>query len=153
MTELELWEKYVKTTGLGDEAKYSGNFGFEAKGFAGAERLASLLAGKKTAAFFSYATFAVDNEELPVSDERYIVCGSGREALCVIKITGVQIVPFNQVTWEMAAALRILSLLLVGARLARAKSWRWGEIILAVLICGALLRSDTHLAARTGRSI
>ncbi len=103
MTELELWEKYVKTTGLGDEAKYAGNFGFEAKGFAGAERLASLLAGKKTAAFFSYATFAVDNEELPVSDERYIVCGSGREALCVIKITGVQIVPFDQVTWEMAA--------------------------------------------------
>ena len=41
MTELELWEKYVKATGLGDEAKYSGNFGFEAKGFAGAERLAS----------------------------------------------------------------------------------------------------------------
>lgn len=48
-------------------------------------------------------------------------------------------------TWEMAAALRILSLLLVGARLARAKSWRWGEIILAALICGALLRSWQHV--------
>ena len=103
MTENEFWEKYANESGRGDEAKYSGDFGFEAKGFAGAERLASILAGKKTAAFFSYATFAVDNEELPVSDEHYIVRGADGEPLCVIKITGVKILPFDQVTWEMAA--------------------------------------------------
>lgn len=103
MTEKECWEKFLAQSGLGEEAKFAGEFGFEARGFAGTERLAALLAGKKTAAFFSYATFAVDNEELPVSGEYYIVLGASREPLCVIKTTSVQIIPYNQVAWEMAA--------------------------------------------------
>ena len=102
MTENEFWEKYARESRLGDEAKYAGDFGFEAKGFFGTERLAALLAGKKTAAFFSYATFAVDNEELPVSDERYIVRGADGEPLCVIRTTRVQVIPYDQVSWELA---------------------------------------------------
>lgn len=103
MTEKECWENFIKKSGLDGQAKYAGSFGFEARGFAGTERLAALLAGKKTAAFFSYATFAVDNEELPVSGEYYIVLDANNEALCVIKTTAVQILPYNQVAWEMAA--------------------------------------------------
>lgn len=103
MTEKECWEKFIKESGLDGQAKYAGSFGFEARGFAGTERLAALLAGKKTAAFFSFATFAIDNEELPVSDEYYIVLGANKEAACVIKTTAVQILPYNQVAWEMAA--------------------------------------------------
>ena len=103
MTEKECWENFIKKSGLDGQAKYAGSFGFEARGFAGTERLAALLAGKKTAAFFSYATFAVDNEELPVSDEYYIVLDANKEAACVIKTTAVQILPYNQVAWEMAA--------------------------------------------------
>ena len=48
-------------------------------------------------------------------------------------------------SYELAAALRILSLLLVGARLARSRSWGLGEILLAALICGSLLRSWQHV--------
>ena len=103
MTEKECWEKFIKKTGLDGQAKYAGSFGFEAKGFAGTERIAALLAGKKTAAFFSYATFAIDNEELPVSDEYYIVLDASQEAVCIIKTTAVQILPYDQVAWEMAA--------------------------------------------------
>ncbi len=103
MTEKECWDNFIKKSGLDGEAKYAGSFGFEARGFAGTERLAALLAGKKTAAFFSFATFAIDNEELPVSDEYYIVLGANREAVCVIRTTRVQIIPYNQVAWEMAA--------------------------------------------------
>lgn len=103
MTEKECWDNFIKKSGLDGEAKYAGSFGFEARGFAGTERIAALLAGKKTAAFFSFATFAIDNEELPVSDEYYIVLGANREAVCVIKTTAVQILPYNQVAWEMAA--------------------------------------------------
>ena len=102
MTEKEFWENFLKKSGLGEDAKHSGEFGFEARGFAGSERLAALLAGKKTAAFFSYATFAIDNEELPVSGEYYIVLDGNREPFCVIQTSSVQILPFNQVTWEMA---------------------------------------------------
>ena len=50
MTEKECWEKFLAQSGLGEEAKFAGEFGFEARGFAGTERLAALLAGKKTAA-------------------------------------------------------------------------------------------------------
>ena len=103
MTEHEYWEKFIKEKGLDQEAKYAGDFCFEAKGFGGAERTAALLAGKKTAAFFSYASFAIDNEIFPVTDEHYIVLGADGSPLCVIKTTGVQILPYNQVTWEMAA--------------------------------------------------
>ncbi len=103
MTEKEFWENFLKKSGLDQDAKHSGEFGFEARGFAGSERLAALLAGKKTAAFFSYATFAIDNEELPVSGEYYIVLDGNREPFCVIQTSSVQILPFNQVTWEMAA--------------------------------------------------
>lgn len=103
MTEYECWEKFLKEKSLDQEAKFAGSFGFEAKGFAGTERIAALLAGRKTAAFFSFATFAIDNEELPVSDEYYIVLDANHEAVCVIKTTAVQILPYDQVTWEMAA--------------------------------------------------
>ena len=103
MTEKEYWENFIKKTGLDGEAKYAGEFGFEARGFAGTERLAALAAGKKTAAFFSYATFAIDNEELPVSGEYYIVTDANREPFCMIRTTAVQILPYDQVTWEMAA--------------------------------------------------
>lgn len=103
MTQLEFWENFVNKTGLDGEAKYAGEFGFEARGFAGTERLASLLAGKKTAAFFSYASFAVDNEELPVSGEYYIVLDSNAEPFCIIKTSRVQVIPFDQVSWELAA--------------------------------------------------
>lgn len=103
MTEKECWDNFIKKSGLDGEAKYAGSFGFEARGFAGTERLAALLAGKKTCAFFSFATFAIDNEELPVSDEYYIVLDANREAVCVIKTSAVKILPYDQVTWEMAA--------------------------------------------------
>ena len=103
MTEYEYWDKFLKEKCLDQEAKYAGVFGFEAKGFGGTERTAALLAGRKRAAFFSYASFAIDNEVLPVSDEHYIVLGADGSPLCVIKTTAVQVVPFDQVTMEMVA--------------------------------------------------
>lgn len=104
MTEYEYWQKFLKEKGLDPESKYAGVFGFEAKGFAGTERIASLLAGKKRAAFFPYSSYAIDNEVLPVSDEHYLILGAERTPVCVIRTTRVQIVPFDQVTMEMVQA-------------------------------------------------
>ena len=103
MTEYEYWEKFLNEKGLDPESKYAGVFDFEAKGFAGTERIAALLAGRKRAVFFPYSSYAIDNEVLPVSDEHYLILGADREPLCVIKTTSVQIVPFDQVTMEMVA--------------------------------------------------
>ncbi len=103
MTENYFWNEFLKTTNLNQEARYAGDFGFEAKGFAGTERIALILAGRKRAVFSSYATYAIDNEPLPVSDEYYIVKDAGENPVCIIKTTSVQILPFNEVTWEMAS--------------------------------------------------
>ena len=103
MTEFEFWEKFVKESGLDPDSKYDGVFGFEAQGFFGAERIAALLAGKKRAAFFPYSSYVVDDGLIPVSGEHYIILGAGRQPVCVIQTTRVQVVPFDQVTMEMVA--------------------------------------------------
>ena len=104
MTEFEFWEKFVKENGLDPDSKYDGVFGFEAQGFFGAERIAALLAGKKRAAFFPYSSYVVDDGLIPVSGEHYIILGAGRQPVCVIQTTRVQVVPFDQVTMEMVSA-------------------------------------------------
>ena len=63
-----------------------------------------LLAGKKTAFFSSYASYLVDNEELPVSGEMYVVLDRSGSPRCIIELTSVRIVPFCEVTREMVIA-------------------------------------------------
>ena len=41
-------------------------------------------------------------EPLPVSGELYIVVDRANKPQCVIELESVKIVPFNEVTWEMA---------------------------------------------------
>ena len=41
-------------------------------------------------------------EPLPVSGELYIVVDRANKPRCVIELDTVEIVPFNEVTWEMA---------------------------------------------------
>jgi len=93
MTEQELdqyWDEFLR------------KIKFEAKGFV-ADELVSLVLGKKKTAFFSsYATFQIDNEPLPVSGELYTVLNRNNDAVCVIEITDVSVIPFNDVTWGMA---------------------------------------------------
>lgn len=103
MTELdEYWEKFLKDTNRDPDDHCSGDLQFEAKGFVGDELLALVMAGKKTALFSSFPTFAIDGEPLPVSGELYLVLDRGGNPRCVIEMETVQVIPFNEVTWEMA---------------------------------------------------
>lgn len=103
MTELdEYWNKFLSETGRSPDDKCAGDIGFEAKGFVGDELLTLVLAGKKTALFSSYSTFAIDNEPLPVSGELYLVLDRAGQPQCVIEFENIQILPYNEVTWEMA---------------------------------------------------
>ena len=51
-----------------------------------------------------YASYVVDDCLIPVSGEHYIILGAGRQPVCVIQTTRVQVVPFDQVTMEMVSA-------------------------------------------------
>ncbi|MCH5282871.1 MAG: ASCH domain-containing protein [Treponema sp.] len=103
MTSSEFWQKTKAALKLQDDESFAGELGFEARGFAGTEKIAALLAEKKRAAFSTYAVYAIDNEILPVSGEFYIVKNAEEEAVCAIQIQRVEILPFNEVPWSLAA--------------------------------------------------
>ena len=96
------WYHFIKATGRSEDEKCAGDMNFEAPGFQNDELLALVLAGKKTAIFTSYATYAEDNEPLPVSGELYVVLDRSGTPRCIIETESVQILPFSEVTWDMA---------------------------------------------------
>lgn len=103
MTELdEYWNKFLAETGRDTEDKCAGDLFFEAKGFVGTELITLVLSNKKTAFFTSWSTYAIDQEPLPVSGELYIVVDKTNTPRCVIEMQSVNVIPFNEVTWEMA---------------------------------------------------
>lgn len=103
MTELdEYWQKFLKDTNRDENEKCAGDLFFEAKGFINDQLILLILNRKKTAFFTSWATYSVDKEPLPVSGELYIVLHKNETPACVIEIQRVCVVPFNEVTWEMA---------------------------------------------------
>ena len=103
MTQLdEYWNKFLSAKSLPLDTKCAGDLFFEAKGFVSDQMNALVLGGQKTAFFSSYATFAIDGEPLPVSGELYIVVDRANNPVCVIELQSVNILPFNEVTWEMA---------------------------------------------------
>lgn len=103
MTEIdEYWNKFIKETGRSEDDKCAGDLNFEAQGFVGDELITLVLAEKKTAFFSSWATYSIDQEPLPVSGELYVVLDRAENPRCVIETESVNIIPFNEVTWEMA---------------------------------------------------
>ena len=98
----EYWNKFLTETGRSPDERCSGDLHFEAKGFVGDELISLVLSGHKTAIFSSYATFAIDQEPLPVSGELYIILDRAENPVCVIETESVNIIPFNEVTWGMA---------------------------------------------------
>lgn len=103
MTNLdEYWNNFLKDNNMDLEIKCAGDLFFEAKGFVGDELTALVISGNKTAFFSSYATFAIDQEPLPVSGELYLVTDRAKNPVCIIELESVNILPYNEVTWEMA---------------------------------------------------
>jgi uncharacterized protein YhfF len=96
------WYHFLEASGRDKDEKCAGDMNFDAPGFVGDELVSLVLAGKKTAIFTSYASYAADNEPLPASGELYVVLDRSETPRCIIETTEVTIVPFDGVTWEMA---------------------------------------------------
>ncbi|MCI1209161.1 MAG: ASCH domain-containing protein [Treponema sp.] len=96
------WQKFLESSGAEPDERYTGEFSFEASGFNGAALLALVMAEKKTAVFSAYASYRIDNEPLPMTGDLYIVKDQEEEPRCIIEMTEVSVLPYNEVTWEMA---------------------------------------------------
>ncbi len=96
------WDKFIKASGRDENDRYSGELSFENRNFTGDEQLALVLAGKKTASFSPFPAYAINREPIPVAGELYVVEDRNESPKCIIELTDVNVVPFNEVTWEMA---------------------------------------------------
>ena len=104
MTEAEqYWESYLSATGQKKEdAAFSGELVFEDNGFTGLNQLALILGGQKTALFSAFPAYEINREPLPVQGEVYIVEDGNGKPRCIIEVCDVQVLPFGEVSWEMA---------------------------------------------------
>lgn len=97
MTEKELWTQFLTKNPHVIQEPDAWQFG------ANADELAQLvLSGKKTATSSGYELYAIEDEDLPQKGTFDIILDSQNQAVCVIQITNVSIIPFNQVTSEQA---------------------------------------------------
>ncbi|MFD5323497.1 ASCH domain-containing protein [Streptomyces sp. NPDC127092] len=65
---------------------------------------ALVLAGRKTATTGLLAEYVAETEGLEFTGERLALLGDEGTYVATIEITGVEIAPFSDVTWEHAAA-------------------------------------------------
>ena len=97
MTPKEMWQAYKKINPkIGDEI-VAWAFG------ALADELAELvLRGEKTATASTYELYKLENESLPQAGSFDVILDSQDKAVCIIEITKVSVVPFNEVLAEHA---------------------------------------------------
>ena len=97
MTPEQLWTEYkTLNPAIGDEIN-AWAFGVEP------DQLADLvLRGEKTAMASAYELYKIENEPLPQVGTFDVVLDSQDQAVCIIEITKVTVVPFKQVSAEHA---------------------------------------------------
>jgi len=97
MTAREMWLLFTKS-GKPESNDYdSWAFGDDP------DRLANLvLEGRKTATASAYDLYAYDGETVPEAGDYSVVLNASDEAVCIIRDTDVQLVPFKDVGEEQA---------------------------------------------------
>ena len=99
----DFWRDFVKGAGLEDEAMYAGDLTFDGKGNDKAALLALVLSGKKTVMFNAFEAFEIDREPLPATGEYSVVLDYNGMPSCIIQSENVSVLPFCDVSWELAS--------------------------------------------------
>ena len=97
MTPKEMWQAYKKINPeIGDE--------IDAWAFGAlADELADLvLRGEKTATASAYDLYKLENEPLPQAGSFDVILDSQDRAVCIVEITKVSVLPFNEVSADHA---------------------------------------------------
>lgn len=98
MKAFEMWEEFRK-----ERPELPMNFDSWAFGVE-ADALAQLvLSAKKTATTSGYDLYAFDEEELPREGSFDVILDSQDQAVCIIEVTKVTVMPFEEVTADHAA--------------------------------------------------
>ena len=97
MTPKEMWQAYKKINPeIGDEID-AWAFGVQA------DQLADLvLSGEKTATASAYQLYQLENEPLPQVGSFDVILDSQDQAVCIVEITKVSVLPFKEVSAEHA---------------------------------------------------
>lgn len=98
----EFWNNFLKSTGLPETTPFGGEITYSDDEQEFAAVLALILCGKKTAQFSALAGYHIDNEPLPHKSEYYVLNNWKGEPVAVIRTINVEILPFEEITWEMA---------------------------------------------------
>ncbi len=97
MTAEEMWNRYVRETGIE-------NTGYEAWAFGETpdELAALVVSGRKTATASAYPLYALEQEPLPRAGEYSVILDGGEQAVCIIQTTKVYVTPFREISAEHA---------------------------------------------------
>lgn len=98
----DFWDRFLKENNLPDSTPFGGELTYANDENDFADLLALILCGKKTAQFSALAGYHIDNEPLPHKSEYYVLNNWKGDHIAVIKTTNVEILPFNEITWDMA---------------------------------------------------
>ena len=50
----------------------------------------------------NFTTYTINQEPIPISGELYIVVDNNEEPVCVIETQSIEIIPFEEISWQMA---------------------------------------------------
>ena len=95
------WQAFLEESGLPPETKYYACEYFGNEEIAD-ELLALIQAGTKTATCGCKLSYDAEGERLPQAGDLSVVTNFAGEPGCVIRTTKVTVLPFNEVTWDMA---------------------------------------------------
>ncbi|SKB55089.1 Uncharacterized protein YhfF [Acetoanaerobium noterae] len=101
MTVKEMWDNYISISGKSINTPYeSWHF---CNNEADANELAKLtLSGIKRATASLYKSFEAENEPIPKIGDLIVITNWDSEAVCIIEIKKVEILPFKDITKEHA---------------------------------------------------
>lgn len=98
----DFWNSFLKNMNLPDSTPFGGELSYANEEQDYAPVLALILCGKKTANFSALAGYHIDNEPLPHKSEYYVLNNWKGDHVAVIKTVNVQVIPFDEIPWEMA---------------------------------------------------
>ncbi|NLK46371.1 MAG: ASCH domain-containing protein [Treponema sp.] len=96
------WLDFLKTQNINKDVSFAGELSFEDTDEQSIGELTLILCGKKRAFTSALESFKLNNEKLPQKNAFSVLTDWNGEPKGIIQTTNVTILPFEDVTWEMA---------------------------------------------------